>query len=466
MKKFTLSILTLLSVGAFALGSTFSACSSSNSNPTGVAGTSGGAGAAGSTAGTTGAAGNQDAGGDASYPVMASDGKCAPGAFSHDGKCSCQPDVPTVCKNGCTNVMTDDANCGSCDHACPATSTCNAGVCGPAATNLVPSAAGCTKTVGKAKLGISIAVANGTIYFADAGHGTVKSVPVAGGTVTTISSTEMAPHGIVANGTTALWINSVEGGAGDGGTNITATVRKSVAGAAPTNVVMATNVTGGINGLVLSTDGATLYYSSDVNIKSIPVAGGTSTDVALEEHGGIPGAIAIDGTKLVFPTDLNGDVDVITIAAGTVAKCGKNDASGELDPAAQINCLRIARSQGGLFLGAISARANRAYWINGTSLKANATGAGATQANEDIAQTDIEITALTTSTDKAYFGSDGIIDVAPLMPPAGAETKGKHIARGQPVPTSIAIDATKVYWATGAGATASAADCAINSTGL
>jgi hypothetical protein len=461
MKKFTFSVLTLLSIGAFALGSTFSACSSSsnNSNP-GAAGTQG---QAGSAAGTTGQAGmDGSSSNDASYPVMAADGKCVSGAFVHDGKCSCQPDVPTVCKNGCTNVMTDDNNCGGCDHACGPEQTCNAGVCGATPTTLVPSASGCTKTVGKANLGISITISGSTLYFADAGHGAVKSVPVAGGNVTTISTTEKAPHAIVATGTTVLWINSVEGQPGDAGVvPITATIRKSVGGAAPTDLTMVTNTTGGINGLLLSADGATLYFSSDTNIKKIPVAGGTATDVAVEEHGGIPGAMALDGTKIVYPTDLNGDVDVITVSGTTVAKCGKNGDDGELDPDAQINCQRIARSQGGLFQGVIAARGDRAYWLNNTSVKANSTAPNAGQSNEDIAQSDVAaITALAISTDKAYFGDDGLIEVAPLMPTAG-EVKGKHVARAQPTPTSIALDAMKVYWATGVSDAASANDCAI-----
>jgi hypothetical protein len=154
-----------LSIGMLLVCSVFLACSKS-STPGGTAGTSGGAG-------TTGAAGTtaQTDGGSATLP----DGGCAVGAYARNGVCSCQTDMPTVCAGTCTNIMTDESNCGACGTVCKATATCTAGHCGPEAKTIVPAnATGCQ--------GLHIAVSGGTIYYTDMGAGKVSSVAVAGGT--------------------------------------------------------------------------------------------------------------------------------------------------------------------------------------------------------------------------------------------------------------------------------------------
>jgi len=338
-----------------------------------------------------------------------------------------------------------------------ATATCQAGACGAVPTTLVPAAAGCATTVGTLDLGLSLAISGTNLYVADAGHGTVKSYPVAGGAGTVVAMGEMAPHAIAASGTTVVWINSVAGATGDGGLKvITATLRKSMAGAAAATLTTAMNEAGGIQGLVLSADGATVYFSSNTAINSIPVAGGTVTNVGNEDHGGLPGALALDGMKLAFPTGLNGDVDIITIQAGKVASCGINNAMGELDPTKQINCLRVARSQGSLVLATMLAKANRAYWADGTNLKGNDTGANAMQSNDNIAQSPMgDIKALAMSADKIYFAHDDVIERTPLV----KDSTAQPIARGQKAPASLAVDATKVYWGNNG-------DCSVGSTGL
>ena len=57
-----------------------------------------------------------------------------------------------------------------------------------------------------------------------------------------------------------------------------------------------------------------------------------------------------------------------------------------------------------------------------------------------------------TITSRIYFGEDGFVERTPYAPGSAAGV----IARGQMAPTSIAVDATRVYWST--------SDCAINST--
>jgi hypothetical protein len=44
------------------------------------------------------------------------------------GACACANNL-TMCKSGCVDTKTDNANCGGCESPCPAGSTCTAGRC-------------------------------------------------------------------------------------------------------------------------------------------------------------------------------------------------------------------------------------------------------------------------------------------------------------------------------------------------
>ncbi|KZO90085.1 hypothetical protein CALVIDRAFT_414311 [Calocera viscosa TUFC12733] len=43
------------------------------------------------------------------------------------GVCACPAGYPTICGEGCTNLLSDHYNCGSCDHICPG--ECVGGIC-------------------------------------------------------------------------------------------------------------------------------------------------------------------------------------------------------------------------------------------------------------------------------------------------------------------------------------------------
>jgi hypothetical protein len=413
----------------------------------GVAGTGGQAG--------TGAAGTGPAfmcpapGAGPMYPAMSPNGRCVPGAFVHGGGggvCSCQPDIPTVCSAGCTDTKVDNDNCGCCDNRCAATSTCIAGGCGPQPVTIVPSAPGCGVTLGILDLGLSIAISGGTLYVADAGHGTIKSYPLAGGVGTLIAQGEKLPHALAVAGTTVAWIDSA-GAGGDANMNviISSTLRAiRTTGGAPVTLSQGTNIEGGIQGFALSLDGTTAYFSKDSAINSVPTAGGAVINVGNEDHGGIPGALALSGDRLSYPTFLNGDIDIMTIKPGTVGSCGINDpATNELDPTKQINCLRVARSQGSLVMGTIVSNATKAYWADGTNIKANLTAPGSPQSNENLAQSvGNDIKGLALSTSNIYFSHDDTIERVGLSPNAIQQA----IARGQKGPASLAVGGTKIYW--------------------
>ena len=444
----------------------------------GVAGASASGGSGGGTAGAIGTAGAAGA----ESPTL-SNGNCVPGAFKHGtpGVCACQPDTPTVCEAMCTDVTIDDANCGMCSKACPATSTCNGSACGPVANNVLTAISGCALPAGSLGVAMNIAVSGGKVYYTDAIHGTVGSVPVAGGAATRVVSGEKRPGMIGITGSTALWISvsSVVMSTGDGGVTITTTTAKLRKAALPTgpasDLVTETNNNGGIMGFTLSPDGHTVYYSADTNVKSIPLAGAASgTIVAMEQFYGVPAALGIsaDGRTIAYVTMFNGDVDVVTLGPSpastngnmcpaNTACCGMRDLA---DPSGETllmtNCTRIARGQGSPYFGAIILKDGVAYWGNDTAIRANPSTSGAASANVEVSTTGSgPITAFGGTANNIYFGDT--IDMliykdTYTLPPAdgGSKPDATRISRGQ-VATSIAFDATNVYW--------SNSDCSIDS---
>jgi hypothetical protein len=401
-------------------------------------GLAGAGGTAEAGAGATGQAGSL--GDVCGSPTLAS-GQCASGAFPHAGICQCQDGTPCVCDGNCVNLASDDANCGACGHACPATSTCNRGTCGPVVVNALPARTGCGS--------LDIAVGGGRIVWADEGHGQVQSIALAGGAITTIASGESAPKSVALNAAGIYWINE--------GTN---TIRRSLSGGAATPVITSMLP---IHGFVVSSDNAFVYFSSDTIVSRVSATGGTLVVVAREEKGGIPSALALDGSTLAYPTDLNGDVDVVTLVNGTVASCGKEspDGSGDL---LQVNCLRVGRSQGQPLLETILLTAGEVVWANGVNLQRSVLAKAASGGPFDIVvmtdQNTISGLAMTGST--IYFSDagsagatpDGVIYKVSDLP----DQVPLRLARQQSAPRSVALSSAKVYWST--------ASCTIESTGL
>jgi len=383
-------------------------------------------------------------------PAALPDGRCVANAFPRDGICTCLVGLPNICGDACTNVTVDDANCGACGHACGPTSTCNAGQCGPAVANVVPASPGCGA--------IDITVVGSTLYYTDAGHGTVNSVPTAGGATTVIASAESTPGLIAVSGSTVFWVDTAL--LGCNAPTMTAAIRKATfPGGVLTTLVTETNDTGGIRGLTLSIDGSTVYYSAGTKVRMVPAAGGAAADVGVEPGGGIPTALALDGDQIATLTDVDGNIDVMTVAPGTVASCANQ--FGDLVNV--VNCSRLARSQGGLLYTAILYRNNRVYWANDDGITYNDATPDAGQDNQEITTTPFggPITALIATPTSIYFTEDDTGDGSGARIEKTAvevNSTAVRLARGQSRPVSMAVDATRVYWSTSA--------CVVNATGL
>lgn len=394
----------------------------------------GGSGGASAGSAASGAATGGTAGGGMGMPPI--DGKCGPNSVKRaaDGLCYCQPATLTACSNGCGDLQTDPDRCGDCDTKCGETQACRGGKCTAAPTVLVPAIAGCNS--------IKLAVADGTLYWTDKGHGIVQSIATMGGVAKPLVTDQAAPTQIAINGTALYWLAS----------GAKAIMTSTLAGATPTEVVK--SATDDIAAFTFSEDGKTLYFSAGrfVN-KTTAAPAGAVTEVGHEESG-LPHALAVSGKLIAYPADLNGDVDIMTEVAGTPAVCASPDSKTETNS----SCARVARSQGGLYLDASYIIDGDAYWLNGPQVVTSPADVPDGTNNFVATATNPKAlagTALTIVNKQVYFADDtGTLYHSGLTVNAEVEV----LARAQKSPTSIAADDTNLYWAN--------TDCSIMSVPL
>jgi hypothetical protein len=384
------------------------------------------------------------------------DGSCVDGAFKRGGVCTCQDGDPTVCGGTCVDTTRDPRNCGACGRSCGPTSTCNAGACGPPVTNVVPPAAGCGS--------LNLATSGGVLYWTDRGHGTVKRQALTSCEATTIVSGERNPTLLTTDGATLVWVTSgsamSDSSSGYTITTLSATLRAlTLPGGTPRDLVTETNTTGGILGLVLSADGATVYYSADTRVRGVPVAGGAAFDVGHDSRQGLPTALAREGNTLAFLTELNTDVNAVTVEDGVVASCGAPLSNAAPAPK---NCIQGGGCNPYAFYGGLVLRDGMVYWADGLRIDAErfqTTLTGKASIATGWSDTTETLSGLAGGPDQIYFGTnerDGQVFRSPYAvgSPYSADDTAVAIARGQNVPSSMVVAGANVYWAT--------ADCAIN----
>ena len=418
----------LLSACGLVLSCSSSSTPGTTSSSGGTQSTSGGAGGASSAGAPSGgkSSGGSSAGG---VPGVAPvNGTCSPNSVKHpDGLCYCQPDTLTSCPDGCYDPQSDPDHCGDCSTKCAASATCNAGKCSAAPSTFVPAATGCGS--------IHLVLSSGTLYWTDQTHGTVQSIATAAGsTAKPVAMGQTSPTLIAVNGTTVYWLTGKS-------------IMKSAAGAAPTPVATSTD---DIHGFTLSDDGNTLYYASTTIVNKTPSAGGGAVTEVGHEDTGIPHALSVSGNLIAYPADLTGDVDIMTMVDGTPAACSSDTTTNK-------NCLRVARSQGSIYLDGMYLLNGNAYWGNQANIStASTTDTSGTNDTVAGGSPDASTLGAFSISNNTVFLADNLGGVyqAPLMVNATAA----GIARGQMGVTSIAADTSNVYFATG--------DCAIMSAPL
>jgi hypothetical protein len=446
----------VLLVGGFLLAS----CAKSNDTPP-PSSTDAAAGTGGQTPDAASAVHPDDAG---HCPMQ--------GAFAHDGVCVCQAAVPTVCDDVCTDTQNDVDHCGACATKCPATSVCNQGACSvPPVVLLAPPAATTSGDGGTASCGpLHLALAGTTLYWADEASGTINSLPTSGGAPTLLASGQLKATALKVVGGKLFWLA--------GGTKI---MRSPLAAATPSLVATVAATDASIGGFDVTPDGTTVYFSSvkrDTTalplgaISQVAAAGGAVTVVGAEHHG-VPGAVAVDGTTVAYVVDQTSDVNAIHIIPGMLAQCGFPPVGGSSEETS-INCDRLGRSQGSLLLDTIFAFGGTAYWIATDNFRTAKIAASTSYDVLGSAVDSHDYTALAidgtttgylaetgspnclTTNDKGECTSYGAADPAFIEKVAlaqGAKTvplarftdpKDPKLATSA---SSVAVDATKVYFA-------------------
>jgi hypothetical protein len=245
-----------------------------------------------------------------------------------------------------------------------------------------------------------------------------------------------------------------------------------VGDAAASNVVVGNASdagTGTIHAIAISADGSTLYYSRDTCVYRIATTGATQTKacVPVDDAGtpcptvagsacvgssewgsnGIPSALAVDSKNVYYTTDQSGNVEIMSLATGLEFK--------------------VAQSQGGLLLDTIYVDGGHLYWANDNGVYVNTTfvgGSGAGSGGTLVGQTPgavHAVTAFAIGATSAYYGEDGYVEKSGPTAQTGGTVVTDVLARNvavlstddagthQPMPNSIALDGTHVYWTTG-----------------
>jgi hypothetical protein len=241
-------------------------------------------------------------------------GSSSGGAVVDSGP-TCAPGL-TLCNGSCTDTTSNQANCGSCGHVCQNT-TCTNGACdstvlssafvppgrltidannaywtnGDGTIRSVPLAGGTTATLATGlsqPMGIAVDAQN---VYAVSQDGRIVSVPLSGAsTVTVLAQTQPNPYAMAVDATNVYWSN-VGSGAGNGSIMACA---KAGCGQAPTTLASGMHVQYPYG---LTVSGGDLYWTSfnfGGEINRVPTTGGMFT--TFSSNLGYPYELSIAGS--------------------------------------------------------------------------------------------------------------------------------------------------------------------------
>lgn len=372
------------------------------------------------------------------------------GAICKASACACPSDVPTICGVGteaaCVAVLSDPGNCGVCGAQCDDGASCVAGKCGPKPAELL-RADGCGS--------MRLVVAGSNLYWTESQSGKVRAMPLAGGPAADVATGQAAPSMLVADDKAVYWINQADVAGMSkimkalvGGPVVAPVTLKTATVAAPDKIA------------AIAVGGGKLFYTLGHDVHAIStdetsITGDTvvgtaiNKDVSPPVESGEPSGLALSGKDIVWTTANRQGVERDDTDAGM---------GGYVE---------LGQSQGGLLLSDIALDATYAYWANGQSFVRNKLAATAPIPDGAILVTpsfDNDITAFAINATHVYAATAaGQLLKHSLIPQANPNDDSTAVpavdlARDQGAPTSVVLDATRVYWAT--------KDCTIRSAPL
>jgi uncharacterized protein DUF5050 len=317
-------------------------------------------------------------------------------------ECYClSPDV--MCGGVCSDTTTDSKNCGGCGLGCAV--ACSGGEC------VLPLASGASPE--------GIAVDSMNVYVTLGGAmGSVVSLPLAGGAVTTIASGRDEPRGIAVDDLNIYWADQGSGMVlsipKTGGPIVTLALDQS----APTSIAL---------------DTSNVYFTNfdDGTVMSVPKTGSTGPSVVAMSQTQ-PSGIAVDDTYVYWVNDTT---------AGGVMELAKT-----ASPTTPPTELAVADDPVG-----VAVDTTNVYFTSeneGVVYQVPIVG-GATVT---LAMGLDEPTAIATMGGFVYYTDSGDGSVQKVA--AGGSGKAALMASGVSQPVALTVDATSVYFvADGAGNT-------------
>jgi hypothetical protein len=296
---------------------------------------------------------------------------------------------------------------------------------------------------------IRLAIQGSSVYWVEQGSGKVQTAPITGGSAVLVAGAQQAPSGIAVDGTGLYWVT-----AGDGTIGSSKIWKKSLPLAAgEPELLKAAPSTDEI--LAIAVRAGKLYYALGHDVHALATEAGdddiivgTATNLDASPPTGVPSGepagLAVDETFVFWTTATRQGVERDDIVAGT---------SGYVE---------LGESQGSLLLHDIESDGTHAYWANGDQLlrAQNDVKGGVTVTKTSAFDA---ITAFAINASDVYFGgAEGTVFKHSLTPPADPNDDASIVppaalARDQMNVSSVALDGTRVYWASG---------CALLSAGL
>ncbi len=409
----------------------------------------------------------------------------------------------------CVNTSTDAFNCGGCDMSCKPGALCNGGACGVAPTELVAPTPGCISihlvyendTLYWADLG------HGTLQSISASGGSITTMASSlqfaviqqfpdpyltmlgygGYTVLAFPGQQPAGTAILVHSGTVYWIGAADsvtqrsypspnpsfgpvtfltGGVGSsilsispGGAPKVLLTTSLLPSASAASVALKEEVEGSpppILSIALSPDAQTLYFGAGSRVYSIPSTGAqTAADVT---YVGFASPLGSPGTEAGWASALAADSRYAYVKSGWWDDSTLEFLSSpDMCPADAGACPKIiAYSIGYMAVpDTLVLHGNALYWNNGVPDGVSwsvVPPVDAMPVSDGIAGdftgplSSTNLTGFAVGSGYAYFGEDGYVEKgAPITGPASQSTL---LAQGQPLPTSLALDGTNVYWTT------------------